>query len=100
VHHHKHRPVHEYKHPVSVFALMYRLLLPVFLILSLLVIGTGLTTLAKGRLGYYNYRHLIVFAPFAVVVGIGFLLWTFLMWRRSQVKPDPRIMPDDLKRIE
>ncbi len=66
------------------FARMYRLVYLVFLILSLLVIGTGLTTLARGRLGYYNYRHLIVFAPFAVVVGVGFLLWTFLMWRRSK----------------
>jgi hypothetical protein len=40
---------------------MYRLLFPVMGILSLLVIGTGVATLGRGRLGYYNYRHLVVF---------------------------------------
>jgi hypothetical protein len=58
VHHHKHRPIQEHKRPVSVFAMMYRLLFPVMGISSFLVIGTGVATLAKGRLDYYNYRRL------------------------------------------
>jgi hypothetical protein len=54
-------------------------------------------TLAKGRLGYYNYRHLIVFAPFAVVVGLGFLWVTLVLRKRAKVKPDTGIVPDNLK---
>jgi hypothetical protein len=84
VHHHKHRPIREHKRPIPVFGMMYRLLFPVMGVLSLLVIGTGLATLAKGRLGYYNYRHLVVFAPFAVVIGILFVVATFARWRRSK----------------
>ena len=35
-----------------------------------------------------------------VSIGVGFLLVTFIKWRRSQVKPDARIAPEDLKRTE
>jgi hypothetical protein len=93
MHHHKHRPIKEYRHPISVFGRMYRLAYLVTVLLSLLVIGTGVTTLARGRLGYYNYRHLIVFAPFSVVVGLGFLWVTLMLRKRAQLKPDTRTEP-------
>jgi hypothetical protein len=74
---------------------MYRLLFPMMGVLSLLVIGTGVATLLKGRLGYYNYKHLIVFAPFAIVVGGCFLLFTFMTWKKSR-SARSRIVPEDL----
>ena len=99
MHHHKHRPIHEHKHPVSVFVLMYRLLFPVMGILGLLVIATGVATLAKGRLGYYNYQHLTVFAPFAIVVGTGFVLVTYVKWKRANSAQNTSgSESDDLKR--
>ena len=67
---------------------MYRMRYLVSLILSVLVIGAGGSTLAKGRLGYYNYRHLIVFAPFALVLGFGFLWVTLVLWTRARTRPD------------
>lgn len=67
-------------------------------ILSLLVIGTGIATLSKGRLGYYNYKRLIVFAPFAIVVGACFLLVTFVKWKSSRsVENCCGNVADDLK---
>ena len=54
-----------------------------FVLSALLVISTGVATLAKGRLGYYNYWGLAVFAPFAIVVGLGFLLVVLLRWKKS-----------------
>jgi len=50
--------------------------------MTLLVISKGITTLASGRLGYYNFQHLTVFAPFAIVVGMG-LLWALLILRNK-----------------
>ena len=50
-----------------------------FAMLALLVVGKGVTTLARGRIVYYNYRGLVVYAPFAVVVGVGFLLRTIVL---------------------
>jgi hypothetical protein len=51
--------------------------------LSLLIIGIGVATLAKGRLGYINYHGLTVYAPFAIVVGLLGLLVTALRGNRS-----------------
>jgi hypothetical protein len=56
----------------------------IFAMLSLLVISTGMATLAKGRLGYYNYRGLTVYAPFAIVVGLRFLLVALMRWKKSR----------------
>jgi hypothetical protein len=50
--------------------------------LGFLVVATAAATLLRGRLGYYNYQHLPVFAPFAIVVGVIFLVWTFVMWKK------------------
>jgi hypothetical protein len=50
---------------------------------SLLVIGTGVATLAKGRLGYYNHWGLTVYAPFTIVVGLGFFLLVLLRRKKS-----------------
>jgi hypothetical protein len=79
---------------------MYRLTYLVMMILSLLVVATGVATLARARLGYYNYRHLIVFAPFAVLMGFGFLWATLVLRKRAQIKADAAIVPDDLTRSE
>jgi hypothetical protein len=51
-------------------------------VMSLLVIGSGVMALAKGRLGYYNYAHLAIYAPFAILVGSAFLLVAILRWNR------------------
>ncbi len=90
VHHHKHRPIHEHSRPISIFIQARRLLFPVLVMLGLLVIGTGATTLWRGRLGYYNYQHLPVFAPFAIVVGLIFLVWTFAMWKKFKAAESAR----------
>jgi hypothetical protein len=52
-----------------------RLSLPMLAVASLLVIGSGVVTLANGRLGYYNYAHLTVYAPFAILIGLVSSWW-------------------------
>jgi hypothetical protein len=95
VHHQKHRPIHEQYRPVSIFIKVRRLLFQIFLMLGLLVIATATATLLGGRLGYYNYLRLPVFAPFAIVVGAVFLVWTFVMWKK--VKAAESAPPDRVK---
>ena len=55
-----------------------------FAVLALLVVGRGVATLAKGNVVYYNYRGLVVYAPYAVVVGVGLLLWSLFLWKQSR----------------
>jgi hypothetical protein len=100
VHHHKHRPIKEHNRPTSIFDQMRRLTYLVLLIMSLLVIGVGVATLAKGRLGYYNYQHLTVFAPFAIVVGLVLVWVTFALRKRAQLKPGTKTEPDNLSSTE
>jgi hypothetical protein len=56
----------------------------VFVLLAFLIMGRGVATPAKGRIVYYNYRGLVVYAPFAVVVGLGLLLWSLFLWKKSR----------------
>jgi hypothetical protein len=86
VHHHKHRPIREHTHPVSIFSQFRRLaIFPVLVLLAFLVVSKGVTTLAGGRLGYYNFQHLTVFAPYAIVVGMV-VLWVLpALWKKAKI---------------
>lgn len=47
-----------------------------------LVTGTAVATLAKGRLGYYNQYGLTAFAPFALAIGLTALVLAGLLgWK-------------------
>jgi len=85
VHQHKKRKLsaHTPGH-VSIFDRIRQQKYPMLAVLSLLVISSGVATLAKGRLGYYNHYGLTVYAPFAIVVGLGFLLVVLLLWKKSR----------------
>jgi hypothetical protein len=41
----------------------------IFALICLLIILTGLSALTTGHLDYLNWRGIIVFAPFAIIVG-------------------------------
>jgi hypothetical protein len=82
MHRHKRRAVAHTQESASGLERLRRLSLPMLAVMSLLVIGSGVMALAKGRLGYYNYAHLAIYAPFAILVGSAFLLVAILRWNR------------------
>jgi hypothetical protein len=57
----------------------------VLVVSAVLVISTGVATLAKGRLGYRNYLGLTVFVPFAIVLGLV-LLFVLLLRRTKSLE--------------
>lgn len=49
---------------------------------SLLIILTGIAALLRGNLVYSNYWGVVVFAPFAILLGV-FVLWLVVFkWHR------------------
>jgi hypothetical protein len=84
VHHHKKRP-HEHpdlgaKRPL--FARLRSFHIVGVLLACLLLLAEAVTSLARGRLIYNNYRELKVFAPFSVVIA-GLALWAIFVMRKK-----------------
>lgn len=52
-------------------------------LLALLVIAAGAGSLAKGRFAYRNFYGQPVFAPYAIMIGLG-LVFALLLWRRGR----------------
>jgi hypothetical protein len=52
-----------------------------FVMLTLSLLSVAVATITKGRLGYYNYFGLTVFAPFAIAIALGLLLVGLLRWK-------------------
>jgi hypothetical protein len=52
-----------------------------------LLILFGIAALLKGDLGYRNYWGGLVFAPFAIAIGIFLLSAVFFRWRKFSHKP-------------
>jgi hypothetical protein len=67
----------------SVFDRVRRLRFLMAVTWVVLLIGTAVATLAKGRLGYYNQYGLTVFAPFALAIGIAALVLAALLGRKK-----------------
>ena len=83
MHHHKRRPVKPHPRGITAFDRMRRLAWPVLVLLSVLVVGIGVRTVSKGNLVYYNHKGLPVYAPFAILMGFGFLYVVLLLRRRT-----------------
>lgn len=58
---------------------LYRL---VFVILSLVLVLTGIMYMAKGLIGWSNYWGGLVYSPFAVLVGLLLLYVGIFRWER------------------
>ena len=84
MHHRKKRKVAVCTPHASIFDSIWRHKYIVFAVLALLVAGRGVATLTKGSIVYYNYRGLVVYAPYTIVVGLGLLLWSLFLWRKSR----------------
>jgi CDP-diglyceride synthetase len=54
------------------------------IVVSVLVLCLGVTTLLKGKLQYSNYWSGAVFAPFAVLIGVLGILAGIIIWRKSR----------------
>ena len=84
----KHKPVRERPPHVrqgpTIFQRMWRIQRVMAVITFLLIAGIGLATLAQGKLIYYNYRRLAVFAPFAIFIGALGLLWVIVGWQKRR----------------
>ena len=54
---------------------LYRVL---FVLAGLSFIGLGVGSIQRGSVTYYNSTGGLVFAPFAILVGVGFILAAIL----------------------
>ena len=61
-----------------------------FLFFGLILIVGGLGTLKAGDVHYRNYWGGAVFAPFAITIGVLFLVLLAMNWRTLN-KPGPRL---------
>jgi hypothetical protein len=63
----------------------------VFVILGLMVIGFGVASLQHVGLMYHNWRKEAVFGPFAIIIGIVFIILTFKLGSlEREMKKDSR----------
>ena len=49
----------------------------VFVVIGLMVIGFGIASLQHVGLMYHNWWHAVVFGPFAIVIGVVFVILMF-----------------------
>jgi hypothetical protein len=83
MHRHKRKAIAQTQGRAGGLERLRRLSLPMLAAMALLIVGSGVTALVNGRLGYYNYAHLVVYAPFAILVGLAFLLVAILKRNKS-----------------
>jgi len=63
----------------------------VIVILGLMVVGFGLASLPHVGLMYLNWRKEAVFGPFAIIMGIAFIILMFKLGSlEREMKKDPR----------
>ena len=55
---------------------------------ALMIILMGIGALLKGDLGYRNYWGGLVFGPYAIGIGIFFLIIVLFRWRKLWQKPN------------
>jgi hypothetical protein len=51
--------------------------------IGLVISGTGIATLLQGRLHFQDYRGLVVFAPFSLVVGALVIVMAIRLGKRE-----------------
>jgi hypothetical protein len=51
--------------------------------IGLMISGTGIVTLLQGRLHFQDYRGLVVFAPFSLMVGALFIAMAVKLGKRQ-----------------
>ncbi len=57
-------------------------------LVALILILFGVAALLKGDLGYRNYWGGLVFAPYAIAIGLFILIAVVFRWRKLSQKPE------------
>jgi len=83
VHHHKRRPLKLRPQGITFFDRVRQLTNTTLVVLGLLVAGIGVTTVAAGKVIYYNYKGLAVYAPFSILIGLGVVMVVIFRWKKS-----------------
>jgi uncharacterized membrane protein len=54
--------------------------------IALVLIGSALVSILSGRFNYRNYWGGVVFAPFAILIGVAFLLMMYREFKGKKIK--------------
>jgi len=52
-------------------------------LIGLMLMGPGVLALVQGRLDYHDYRGLLVFAPFTLLIGLVMIVFAIRVGRKK-----------------
>jgi quinol-cytochrome oxidoreductase complex cytochrome b subunit len=71
----------------------------IFILFSIILILGGVAALKEGRIHYANYWGGVVFAPFAIVLGLFLLSMAILQWKNLTRRNDSRKLKGKAARL-